>query len=143
MAGFPLTGKDGRISIGGTTLALSSWSVKSDANGIEFTNFTSVADRNGEPTLFYEGTTGKKTLEFTVKGMWDADENPMDDPPNLDAGSLLDTVVLYVSVTNDIGWTIPEAIVLSTPVTNEVNGKVEFEASCKATGQFYRPGETP
>jgi hypothetical protein len=139
------SGKGGRILWGGTisanppfsppgdglVLLMQEWSLTERADDLDSTGF----EDQGTET----GLTGVGVVEFTFRGLWDAGQNMLIDPPGIwprpDGGPC----VLYENLVDGVFWAFPCVRILSAQQTNPVRGLVTFSASCKSNGIWQRP----
>lgn len=131
VTGTPIAGYEGRVEINGTVVKLEKWSVTPQAQDIKTTNFESGG--------FDEGITGIRSADIEFSGFWDAASNPHSNPPGFQAGDILTNVYLYVRVTGNRRFTFPKMRVISVPVQNSVEGRVELSVRGKSDGPFTYP----
>jgi hypothetical protein len=125
------TGKLGKVTVNATDINVQGWSVDPTVDEHDVTS-----TRTGG----YGGViAGIKRLKFTVTLNWDAAANPLDNPPNLGAGSVVSTIKLYLNDTTSPFWSIPSAVVTGTPMEVKVNDDVKITINCTADGTFSKP----
>ncbi len=132
VVGAMRSGKGSRIQVSGTALTLARWNVTRRGDDLDTTNFES----DGED----QGTIGVEAADWTMSGLWDADQNRFIDPPGLYPRDNLDGLRFYENTNDGIGWNIPIARVLSASNGAEVRGLVTFEANGKSNGGAGLPG---
>lgn len=130
------TGKKADFALGTTTPVIycgKGWSI--DPTAAE--HRTDNTCDNG----FSSRITGILDCTFSISQDWDADNNPMDDPPGLYAGAVLADVnlILDSAATTPPKWFFTEAVVLGTPMTNMVDALCHVDFNCANNGPFTRP----
>ncbi len=127
--GHQRSGKGGRANIEGGDLRMSQWDCSEKAEKLDTTNFES-----GGKT---QATFGPTTLEWSLRGPWDASTNADDDPPGLYVRDDLGQATLYTSVSDNVFYSIPQSLVLSSACSAEVKGLVNFNCSCESNGSGW------
>lgn len=138
MAGTPIAGTEGRVTVNGTTINLRKWSVTPQVDDITTTNFESTG---GDGKTYEEGIVDNniRKCEISFEGFWDSAQNPHNNPPNLKAGTRVTNVHLYVKKTGNKRFEFTAMRILSVPVQVEVEGKVELVVNGKSDGEFSYP----
>lgn len=131
--GKPLSGKDGRVTVGGVNLTLEFWEVDPEANPISGFSFESQG--------WDEGIFGKKSARVRLRGYWDADQNPHGSPPRFLAGEIIDNVLLYIAKNTQKHFNFPKFRVQRVPVRNEADGRVDYEVEGMNQGPFHYPAD--
>lgn len=132
MAGTPISGKNARVQVNGTTLNMAEFTIDEQATEIEGYNFESGG--------YDETTFGKLVVNVTVRGMWDAGANPHANPPNLNPGVTAVNLYIYTStIYNTTPWIFPLFNIFSGRSSGQADGRIEFEFSGKSSGSFSRP----
>lgn len=128
MAGQPIAGTDGRVSIQGVNLNVEKFTVTPSATDIDGFNFESQG--------YDEGITGKKSCDIEFEGFLDATQSPFANPPDLIPGQIIGPGLFYTSKSLNKVCSFPLMRILSTPITNEANGRVNYSVSAKSQGPF-------
>jgi hypothetical protein len=131
VAGKQRSGKNARVTVGGTALKHAEWEAENKADDLDTTNFESGGVE--------QGTTGIEVVDVSAKGDWDAGGNFQDSPPGIYPRDDLSTVKFYTNVTDNVFWAFPLLRVLSARNGAQVRGKVSFEWSGKSQSSFTRP----
>ena len=124
-------GKNSRIQIGVSNLRYAEWEVNDQGDDIDGTNFESGG--------FTEGLVGSNEATWTLRGQWDANLNPYENPPGLVPRPDLGGLKFYENVTDAMMWDFELARVLSSRNGAVVRQSVTFEASGKNQGSYTRP----
>lgn len=130
------SGIGGTATINGTELPVTGWDVDPS---IEIVNF-----RNSKTDEFSvkEGTF--KDATFTIRFDWDFDDNPFAAPIDVDLGTVLTNVRLWLRGGGAGGtgnyWHFPLAIATGTPQSLETEGKITTSINATNSGAFGRPG---
>lgn len=133
------SGRKGTATVGGTELPTISWRVNPTAEIVTFKN-----SKSGPGAPLREATW--KDLTGSVVIDLDTDANPFGTPLNIQAGATITNLKLFPYGTADTNsaWTVPVAIVTSTPMEVAVEGKVGLSFEWAASGTFTGPtGYTP
>ncbi len=131
MASFR-AGKNSRARVDGDNLALDNWACRETGDYLKTDNFES----NG----FRTGLIGFKGLDADISGSWDANDNPLDDPPGLFVRDDGETANLYTNVTDNKfydfagGWVCPNSDVSTT-----ADGLVLFKSTIKSDANYTLP----
>lgn len=90
---------------------------------------------------FSNRIAGINDLPWTIEHDWDADNNPMDDPPALYPGSVLTDLRLYLDqlASGAIYFGMPKAIVLGTPVNAMIDAIVHITVNGANKGAYTKP----
>lgn len=145
------SGKAGRITIDGTALALSSWSVSENGQDLDTTNFENWTNAYGstgttpdgvdQGRSFTTGLIGTETAKFDISGYWDAANPPFEDPPSLyvsdDGGPLL----LYINRTDATCYTFPVIRITQSKIDVSPDKIVTFSISGESQGPYTRPAQ--
>jgi hypothetical protein len=135
-----ISGTEGRISIAGTNLNLSYHDEEAVVDDIPTTNFESdlMAGAGGANTMMAkEGITGAGEVTANVHGFWDANANPMANPPNIIPGVLNQTVDLYLRKTGARTWSFSSIRILSVKTKADAQqGGITFEFKFKSNGSW-------
>ena len=121
-------GKTSRASVGATNLNLAEWSASYSAADLDTTNF--------EDGGYTTGLIGPYNLDWSLKGSWDAGQNPQDDPPGLyprDDGSSVGAIDVAPGETVTCTFT-NEQLASLILVKNTVGGNGAFDFSFTGTG---------
>lgn len=124
-------GKDSAATVGGTLMAVEQWSSKYSGDKLPTNNFESNGLR--------EGLIGFVGLAWSLKGSWDATENPLADPPGLfprDDGA---NMTLTTNVTDGSHFSMPLWICSDSDVASTATGLVTFDANGESQGNFTVP----
>jgi len=120
------TGKTGKVSVNGTDLNVTNWTVEETADLSE----TSHSGSAGLKTF----VVGLKGLTGTVDLNWDASVD-LTTAPVVTAGTDIGTLLLYLEGSN--GYIeIASALVNSATYTVPVDGQVTYSISFTATGPW-------
>lgn len=134
MAAKFLAGKTGRTQVGNSILALQEWSTAYHADPLDTTNFES----NGHQ----EELVGVDGVDFTVKGNWDSNANPLTDPPGLyprdDGGAAGAAISLYLKQGAQ-NWNFPLWCCTASDISVTTRGLVTFNSSLKSQGPYTKP----
>lgn len=127
------SGKGGTVTIGGTELPITEWSVDPSVEIQRFHN-----SKTGDFAV-KEGTF--KDCPFTITLDFDLDENPFQTPITVQAGEEISTVKLILPPDAATGkfWLFPVAVVVGTPQSLAVEGKITTTINCENSGTFSYP----
>jgi hypothetical protein len=128
------SGRKGTCTINGTEIPIISWRVNASAEMVRF--------RNSKTGKFSLVESTFLPLTFNVVLDFDFDAPPYVSPLNIVPGSSLTTVKLFINGTADTTncWTIPSAVVSSTPQDVSVEGKIGTSFAAEANGTYSMPG---
>lgn len=137
-------GKHGRVvfynsaTFGSFELCVTEWSLTEQAQEEDTTNSCSAGRR--EFDYGAKWIDGKFTLDL------DLSAHPLDDPPNLKAGQLVDaTVFLHEHTSNPLAqadgfWTLSSFRIMSVEVTTPATNKIVYVINFKNSGTYsYTP----
>jgi len=135
------SGKHGRVifsnsdTFGQFDLCITEWSLTEQAEEVDTTNSCSAGRR--------EFDYGARWIEGRFNLDLDLAAHPLDDPPNLKAGELVNaTVFLYEhttaigSITGDSVWTLSAFRIMSVEVTVGAANKVTYVINFKNSGDY-------
>ena len=111
-------GKNGSVSIGGTTQPLTSWSMEVQSEPIDVTNFSSSG--------FAESEAGITSANITCSG-------PYDGSSGATVGATAAFVLKYEQV--GAGFTVT-ARVTNVSINDEVRGVAQVNITAQSTGSF-------
>lgn len=111
-------GKNGSVSIGGTTQPLTSWSMEVQSEPIDVTNFNSSG--------FAESEAGITSANITCSG-------PYDGSSGATVGATAAFVLKYEQV--GAGFTVT-ARVTNVSISDEVRGVAQVSITAQSTGSF-------
>ena len=131
MAGLQRSGKNSRVTVGGTPVNKITWEATWKGDDLDTVTF--------EDEGLETGLIGVEVVEYSMGGDWDAGANNLDSPPGLYPSSDLDTVELFENVSDNVGWEFPVSRVLSSKNGAKVRETVKFESSLKSNGAFTAP----
>lgn len=138
MAGTPVSGTDGRVTVNGVNLNTESWEINEHADDIETTSFESVGTDN---ITYEEGITGKVGADISLEMFWDASLVPTSSPPNLKRGQIIGPIVCFTSKTLNEFYNFPSVRVLRCrPKASAKGGYVGYSVQAKSNGQYTTPG---
>jgi hypothetical protein len=124
-----LSGKEGKVSVGGVDINVTNWSFDPAADMHETTHSGGSGYKTYVPGT--KGATG------SFEGVWDVDNRPSD-TPNLVAGAKLTNLRLYEQAAG--GYiSIPIAYVNGAPIASEVNGLITFTVNFTVSGSWTMP----
>lgn len=124
-------GKNSSVSCNAQFLTQNMWSAVYNGADLDVTNFES----NG----YDEGILGIIDLTWSLKGDWNAAQNPNANPPGLfptDSGANL---LLGVNASDVTFYDMPAFRCFSGTARTTATGKVEFESNGKSQGPFTVP----
>ena len=127
-----------RVQIGQNKLFQNEYTVTDKAEKLDTTNF--------EDNSYGEAISGIREAEYTLKGVWDAANNPYaNDPPGLyprdDGGTNNDQTQIYTSQLDAVksSFTFPLWGCMSAKVSSTARQTVNFEADCWSQGPYTDP----
>jgi hypothetical protein len=132
MAGAFFYGQFARYGLASTAYDGKGWSIdpKVEEHRTDNTGGQGFSDRIG----------GINDCTFVIETDWDADANPMDDPPGLRAGNVLTNLRLHFDEeAASPYWSFPKAIILGTPVNCMIDAVCHITANGANKGIYYRP----
>lgn len=121
----------GRVKATGVNLKLNKWSVTPRSEDIDTTNFESGG--------YEEGIGGVVGADVTFEGLWDAGQNPYDNPPLLVPGTIITNVYLYINKNETQFFLFPSLRIIQAPVNVDVPGKSTYSITAKSDGSFTFP----
>lgn len=124
-----IAGKDGKVTVAGTELAMTKWEVDDKIEKVNRTN----AKTGG----YSKSAAGPKSATGTVSCHWEGDANVMD-APGIYPGAVV-AIKCYISGTSGPYYDFPTALIESSKMTTEIEGGVDFEFSFDANGTFTDP----
>ncbi len=124
-------GKTSRITAGGTALTRNTYRVTHSGTREMTTNF----ECNG----FRQAVLGDEGLDWTISGDWDADQNPVDDPPGFYPREDGANLVIYTRVSDGDNYNMPIYFVTSGELSSSATGKVSVSATGASQGTFTIP----
>jgi hypothetical protein len=128
--------KQGRLFLDGNEFCAEDWEITESADEEETTNTCSAGQE--------EFMTTTRRLEGTINYTWEASNNPMDNPPNLGAGTEHPSTRLYLHASPGVGnqdgpFYELNMKILSHRVAVPVKGKVAGTITFKSTGPYILP----
>lgn len=134
--GWQRSGKNSRIVINGSTLAMARWNVQMRGDDLPTENFESGG--------LNEGILGFIGMEYSIAGDWDANLLPFDtaSPPGLYPRDDMGPMSIYENVADGTSYDFLYARVRSATNGAEAKGKVSFDASGMSNGDVTLPGGT-
>ena len=127
----PRSAKNASVRIGNSVWTARKWEVRDAAKKLLATNFESQG--------FEVSTTGILNAEITIEFHPDGNQNPYDAPLNLQPGTQLLNVHLFLNTTAGPFWAFPTANVLETPQDGDVDELIHNTCRLAATGTFVFP----
>jgi hypothetical protein len=124
-------GKLAKTTVNGTDINGNGWSVDPTADDVDVTGTRSAG--------YGACITGVRRATFTMTLIWDALANPLDNPPNLKAGSTITNTKLYLNGLTSPFWSFPFAKVIGTPMEAKVGDALAITVNCKSDGAFAEP----
>lgn len=121
-------GKSGRTQVTGATMANQSWTTALNADELDTSNFESGGKKSW--------LIGLQWLEWTIGTLWNAQQNPLGDPPGLYVRDNGTNMKLYENQTDNLFWSMPNWMCSSSKMDCTVSGLVMFNASGKAQEDF-------
>lgn len=128
-----ISGKNGKVVYGSTTLCVRSWKGSHVAAFLDGTSTCSGGKREFVP--------GLEHFEFTIEADWDATTHPFGTTPaNLKANQTVN-VDLYVDAsTSNPTVDMPTAAIEKVDIDSSVEGLVKYTISGKSSGSFTLQG---
>ena len=120
-----LSGKDGEVTVGATAINVTGWNFDQEVDTLETTH-------SGSDGL-EEHITGIKRASGSFTANWDTEAPASTNPPDLNIGSTLTSMKLYMEASGDY-IAIPLATVTSVPIVSEVKGLVSYTCNFKVNG---------
>jgi len=138
------SGKNGKIVIQGVGYALNHWEVTETGEVLDTNNFECFTQDFGTGLIgggrsFSQGMIGFESADFTISGVWNAAQNPFEEPPGLYVSDLGPELILYINESDGTNYTFANTIISSTSVTTDATGAVSFSATGKNQGSYIRP----
>jgi hypothetical protein len=133
VTGTPIAGTDGRVTTGVSNFVINAdeFRVTPVVDVIKTTNFESNSK--------HEVIPGNDKADVTIKGFWDLSKNPGASPPNFKVGQFVLNTKLYTTKTGTKFFDFPRLLVVSTPVVNTAEGRVDIEVSFTTDGTYSYP----
>ena len=133
-------GKHGRVFIGSLELCVTEWNLTETAQEEDTTNSCSEGKREFEYGI--REVSGRLTMDL------DLSQHPLDNPPNLTAGTKTGTVTLYEH-SNKTGsggpdgprWIFTSIGISSVEVTVPAAAKVTYVINWRSSGAYTNPSE--
>lgn len=125
------SGKNGKVTVNGTELLITGWKVEPEAERHDVTHTGSSG--------FGNIITSIKRAKFTIEMNWNAQQNPLDDPPNLVEGATITNVKCYLDGLTSPFWLFSSAKVLTNPVESKVGDVTKITVNCESDGSYTRP----
>lgn len=140
MAGTPIAGKYGRVTIAGTSVTFDSWKVSTQGVDIPTTNFE---DQSGTET-YTSGITGPLEASIECSGFYDTAAVPWVAPLALLPGVRTFVNPNYMFLYSNKNIANSRFVFASIRIINanqecNVNGRVNFTMSAKSNGVFTYP----
>lgn len=136
--GYQRASKASQVTVGGTSLAFSSWKADVDGQDTETTNFESYV--LASDTTYREGILGPIVCNITFGGDWDAALNPLEDPPGLYPRDDLANLAFVVNRTDANFWDFPYARLRSAGSgASDVSSAISFDCGGMSQGPFVFP----
>ena len=123
------SGKDGKISVGGTDINVTKWSLRLTEESLETTHSGSGG--------YKDSIGGIKSAEGSFEADWDALAIPTANPPNLVIGVEPAYIRLYVDATKYYLFT--HCRITSMEPSSESKGKVSYSCTFESTGSWTEP----
>lgn len=128
-----ISARKARVTIGGTNLLATKWTVEIKSDEIDVTNFESGG--------FADYMTTYVDAMVTVDAFYDPANNPHGDPPNILTGNILEDVELWTKTTIVAeNFSFPLLLVLSCTVDAAVRDAVRISFTGRNKGPFVYPG---
>lgn len=121
-------GKGGRLSVNGSTLRVTQWSVDLNAESIDFAN--SVGRGYGV------WLPGIRDLEFEIFFDYFLTDAPF---LTFSIGGYVSNVNLSIEGVGPTAWSIPVGLITASSCSSSVRGKISGIVRGKATGGFIPP----
>lgn len=137
MANQFLAGKNSRMQVGAqaTNLTANHYTCAYNGKDLDTLNFES----NG----FDEGIIGPIDLTWTVKAVWNANQQPLSDPPGLFPRSNGTNMIILPQNSSPLGYTMPSWRCFGSTISSAADGTVDFDANGKNNGTFTTPNGNP
>lgn len=119
------------MSVNGTTVNATTWAVQSQTDWQDVTNF--------ETQGYAEGVFGIRSASVQLELYWNAAQNPFDNPPSLKDNTILDSVILYINVTDISHYTFAKLAVVSCSLQTPTRGVVTYSVQCQSDGPWTEP----
>lgn len=130
--------KNARVSVGNTNLFAMKWSINTKVDELDVSNF--------EGQGYAQWIGGLLDADISVDCVWDANQNPTGNPPNLIPGQLVSTVKFYADW-RGLGpfgageaWTFPSLLITALNQETEVRSFIKYSWTAKnasATGWTF------
>ena len=134
-AGF--SAKNARVNIGAKNLSATKWTVNVKTDELDISNFETATPGSN---LYADYTFGLQEAEVSVDAVWDGNNDPHSDPPNITAGGVLTNLKLYLDFVNLTNfWLFPSFQIFTVSVDADVRGIVKYSFTGKNKGTFSYP----
>lgn len=132
----PRTGLLGTVTLNGTELPITNWNTAPTAVVVPFVNSLSGGHPKKLPTI-----TDGGMVSFGYD--WDDTNNPFGTPLSIRVGTILTNVKLYIDGSSGTRYkSAPSVIVVGTPLSVEVAGKISGSIVGTIDGQWAEIGGT-
>ena len=139
MAGTPLSGTRGRVTVKGVGITLSFFRVAPNADspiGTSFEDYDTATGYVFETTVL--GGVQRATIE--LRGYWNSDANPfLVAGGKIIPGQNISALLCFIDRVGNRGWTFPLAYVMEGSTSTDLNGRSDFQATCRNQGPFSYP----
>ncbi len=125
-----VTGTEGEVIAGVTTLEISSWTLDNTVPEIDATNTGGGG--------YSDSLAGAKKASGTVEALWDTAVEATDTPPNINAGAEI-RLRLFVESGAGAFWDITTALIVSVNHRSAVNEGVSYSFNYVNKGAFVLP----
>jgi hypothetical protein len=129
-AGVWRTGKGMRVSIDGDILNVIGFSPTLRGEDHDTTNSESEAP---------EGTVGWVDIEIKLEMNWDASLNPMDDPPFIVPGAILNNVVGFINKIDNTFFELLQARVIDAEIPIRIRDLIKYNVTMRGHGVWNNP----
>lgn len=131
------SGFDGKVTVNGTELPITEWSVNPGVRIAE-------TDNSKSGGFMLRESSGGKTADFSINADLDFDANLFGAPTSIVIGTKLTNVKLLLNGLSGLFWLFPSAVVVSTPqtVTHSGTNMVSVQINGRSDGTFSYPGGT-
>jgi hypothetical protein len=132
MPGTFHSGKLATATINGNEPAVIGWTVTAPTEVVQF--------RNSKTGSFTVQETTFHNISGTITIDEDFDQSTFGSPLSLVTGAVITNLKLYKRTTAGDFWNIPSAVILDTPQSAEVNGRINTTIQWSGSGTFSCPG---
>jgi hypothetical protein len=119
-----------RVSIGGTILNVLGFSPTLRGEDHDTTNSESLAP---------EGTVGWVDIEVKLEMNWDAGLNPMDSPPSLYPGAILNNVIGFINQLDNTFFNMGQARVIDAEIPIRIRDLIKYNVTLRGHGTWINP----